>query len=265
MSSNPQRDKELTDDDIHQSLQDAGKDGDAPRVVVKTTDVFYLKLDQIEQEIKQLENSEEYKTLAKKNRAWALPKPTEQEKGEWQDLKDKLDDLKKKEEFYQKAILSTINAHAVVKKSDKIRKQNKIDTAIEDERRLLASAAIKMWERFQFQCEFDNSPTFDDLMWAAGFNDRGDARDYFRKKENGQVEEDEIKESFTEEAWILLLELNQRVNALLHDTLTTKQDGSLRLVLEHDVYEDGAGMAQSIIQTIYGPEKKVDIIQAARD
>jgi hypothetical protein len=48
------------------------------------------ELDQLDQEIKASENSEEYKTLARKNRAWAVPKLTEQEKGEWQLLKEKL-------------------------------------------------------------------------------------------------------------------------------------------------------------------------------
>ena len=89
------------------------------------------QLDQLDQEIKALENSEEYKTLARKNRAWAVPKPTEQENGEWQLLKEKLSALKKKEDFYQNAILST-NAHSV-KKSDKTRKGYKKDTAVKDE------------------------------------------------------------------------------------------------------------------------------------
>ena len=47
------------------------------------------ELVQLEQEIKALENSEEYKTLAYKNRAWVVLKPTEQEKGEWQLAKEK--------------------------------------------------------------------------------------------------------------------------------------------------------------------------------
>jgi hypothetical protein len=37
------------------------------------------KLDQVEQEIKDLIDSEEYKLLAKKNRAWVTPKPTDEE------------------------------------------------------------------------------------------------------------------------------------------------------------------------------------------
>ena len=40
-------------------------------------------------EMKALENSEEYQTLSNRNSAWARPKPTEQEKGEWQLLKEK--------------------------------------------------------------------------------------------------------------------------------------------------------------------------------
>jgi hypothetical protein len=63
-----------------------------------------------------------------------------------------------------------------------------------------------------------------------------DVRDYFRRKAKGEVQKDDIKDSLTKEAWIWLIGLNQRVNGLLHDTLITNEDGSLRLVLEHDVY-----------------------------
>ncbi len=221
------------------------------------------ELDQLEQEIRALENSEEFKTLASKNRAWAVPKPTEQEKGEWQLLKEKLADLKKKQDFYQNAILST-NAHSA-KKSDKTRKGYKKDTAIKDERLLLSDVAIKMWERFGFTLQRYGKPTFGDFHWAAGFKDDDDVHDYFRKKAKGEVQEDKIKESLTEKQWIWLIRLNQRVNQLLHDTLITNQDGSLRLVLEHDVYQEGVDMAEELVRTLYGSSAKVDIKDASSD
>lgn len=56
---------------------------------------LYKKLDTIEQEIKATESSDEYKALSRKNRAWAVPNPSEEEKGEWTLLKEKIDDLKK--------------------------------------------------------------------------------------------------------------------------------------------------------------------------
>ena len=59
--------------------------------------------------------------------------------------------------------------------------------------------------------------------------------------------------------------MNQRVNQLLHDTLITNQDGSLRLVLEHDVYQDGVDMAEELVRTLYGSSKKVDIKNASSD
>ena len=226
-------------------------------IVVVPSPFSSPELDQLAQEIMALENSEKFKTLEHKNRAWAVPKPTEQEKGEWQLLKEKLADLKKKEDFYRKADLST-NAHSV-KKSDKTRKGYKKDAAIKDERLLLSDVAITMWERFGFTLQRYGKPTFGDFQWAAGFKDDDDVRDYFRKKSKGEVQEDKIKESFTKEAWIWLIGLNQRINPLLHDKLTTNQDGSLRLVLEHDVYEDGIGMAQYVIRILYGSSKKVDI------
>jgi hypothetical protein len=217
----------------------------------------------IEREIKSLEDSEEFKTLASKNRAWAVPKPTDQEKGEWQLLMEKLADLKKKEDFYRNAFLST-NAHSV-KKSEITQKGYKKDTAIKDERLLLSDVAIKMWERFRFTLQPYGMPTFGDFQWAAGFKDDDDVRDYFQKKANGEVKEDIIKESFSEKQWIWLIRLDQRVNLLLHDTLITKQDGSLRLVLEHDVYQDGVDMAEELVRTLYGSSKKVDIKDASTD
>ena len=232
-------------------------------IVVVPSSTSSPELDQLDQEIKALENSEEYKTLANKNRPWAFPKPTEQEMGEWKLLKEKLADLKKKEDFYQNAILS-INSHSV-KKSDKTRKGYKKDTAIKDERLLLSDVAIKMWERFGFPFAFEDGPSFGDLKRAAGFVNCQDVREYFRRKAKGEVQEDEIKDSLTKEEWILLIELNQRVNKLLHGTLITNEDGSLRLVLEHDVYEDGHKVAEELVQRLYESSKKVDIKDASSD
>ena len=178
-------------------------------------------------------------------------------------MKGKFDELKKKEDFYQNAILSK-NAH-LVKKSDKTRKGYIKDTAIKDERLLLSDVAVKMWEKFHFDCTFENSPTFGDLKRASGFIYCADVRDYFDKKARGLVKKDAIKESFTKEAWILLINLNQRVNGLLLDTLMTNQDGSLRLVLEHDIYQDAVGDVENIVHQLYGPEKKVDIKDASSD
>jgi hypothetical protein len=257
------KEEPLEEDSLFDGLGSLKKEALVVVVPSQTSSPELVQLVQLEQEIKALENSEEYKTLAYKNRAWAVPISTEQEKEEWQLLKEKLADLKKKEDFYQNAIMST-NAHSV-KKSDKTRKGYKKDTAIKDERLLLSDIAIKMWERFGFTLQRNGKPTFGDFQWAAGFRDDGDVRDYFRKKAKGEVQEDKIKESLTEKEWIWLIRLNQRVNQLLHDTLITNQDGSLRLVLEHDVYQDGVDMAEELVRTLYGPDKKVDIKDAASD
>jgi hypothetical protein len=78
----------------------------------------------------------------------------------------------------------------------------------------------------------------------------------FRKKAKGAIKEDDIKESFTREEWIWLIGLNQRVNSLLHDKLITNQDGNLRLVLEHEVYVDGAWLAENFVLTCMGPTRR---------
>ena len=108
-------------------------------------------------------------------------------------------------------------------------------------------------------------PNFGDFQWAAGLKDGDDVRDHFRKKAKREIQEDKIKESLTEKQWIWLIRLNQRVNQLLHDTLVTNQDGSLRLVLEHDVYQDGVELAEELVRTLYGSSKKVDIKDASSD
>ena len=105
-------------------------------------------------------------------------------------------------------------------------------------------------------------------MEAAGFDGKGamsKVYDYFRKKMRGKVEKDEIKESLSRDEWIALLDLCSHVNPLLHHPLVENDDGSLRLVLEHDVYEQRAGLLWKLIHKLYGPDKKVDITDASSD
>jgi hypothetical protein len=56
---------------------------------------YHQELKAVAKKIEELKNSEVYKTLAKKNRVWAVPKPTEEEKGEWGLLKEELFELEK--------------------------------------------------------------------------------------------------------------------------------------------------------------------------
>ncbi|KAI3630376.1 hypothetical protein MIR68_011811 [Amoeboaphelidium protococcarum] len=221
------------------------------------------KLDAVEQEIKALENSEEYKTLAKKNSVWFVHKATDEEKADWELLKEKLAKLEKDKEFYQKAILSS-NAQAV-KKADPIRKRYKKDTAIKDERLLLSTAARKRWQQFNYTLERKGKPTFGDLKRAAGFRGDEDVREYFEKRALGEIEKDDIKECMREDEWIFLITLNYRVNGLLQDELIANEDGSIRLVLEHDVYQAAAEVAENIVVDLYEGEKKVDVKDASSD
>jgi hypothetical protein len=102
------------------------------------------------------------------------------------------------------------------------------------------------------------------LKKAAGFNWYNDVHDYFRRSAIGQVKKDDVKESLTEEEWIWLIGLNERVNLRLHDSLIKNQDGSLRLVLEPEVYEDGVELAKNIILKWYGPDNKIDVRKGER-
>jgi hypothetical protein len=125
-------------------------------LIVKTISVFNSQLDQLDQEIKQLEDSDEYKTF--KNRGWGAPVPTEKENGEWKLLNQKLDELKRKRQDCVKITLSTHSRK--VKKSHKIR--NGYETAIKDERLLLSSIARKACEKFLFHCEYDKFWRFEE-------------------------------------------------------------------------------------------------------
>jgi hypothetical protein len=51
----------------------------------------------------------------------------------------------------------------------------------------------------------------------------------------------------------------------LHDTFWEHKYGSLRVVLENDVYRSGKELAENIIRKWSGPEKNVDIKDAASD
>lgn len=196
-----------------------------------------------------------------KNRAWAVPKPTEQEEGDWQRLKGKLDELKLNRPNHVKIIVST-NSHSV-KKSDKTHKRYKKDIAIKDERLLLSDVAFMVWEKFHFPLTFEFSPTFGDLRKESGFIHCSDVRGYFYTKSSGLVKKDDINEFLTAKEWIWLIGLDLRVNGLLHDKLITNQDGSFRLVLEHVIYEAGVGMAKNRVRKFYGPETMVHIIDAS--
>ena len=230
-------------------------------IVAVPSSTSSTELAQIDHEIKAIQNSEYYQDLAYKNRPWALPKPTEDEVKGWRLLKENLDKLQMSKDYIQKSILSA-NSRSV-RKLDKVRKGYKKDTAIKDERLLLSDIAKKAWKRFFYPLDRKGQPTFGDLKRAAGFYDNGDVCEYFLKRGRGELEADEMKEALTEDEWVWLIEMNQRVNGLLHGDLITNEDGSLRLVLEHDYYEEKAELAKNMIRKWYGPEKIVDTKDAA--
>ena len=98
------------------------------------------KLEQIEQKIEDLTDSEEYKDLAKKNFPRATQKPTEQEKGDWTLLKDKLSELKNDKSFWQNVILNSTASY--VRKQDSTRKGYKKESASKSSRDLLLVKAV---------------------------------------------------------------------------------------------------------------------------
>ena len=151
----------------------------------------------------------------------------------------------------------------LLRKSDKVWKGYTKDIAINDERLLLFDVAIQMWERFQFDCVYENKPLFGDLKTAARFKDEYDVDEYFLKKAKGQVKQDEIKECLTKEEWFCLMIINSQVNSLFNRKLTQNEDGSIRLVLQKHFYNDWRAVTKNLVRKLYGPEKKVDIQCAA--
>ncbi len=111
-------------------------------------------------------------------------------------MKEKLAELKGNWQDYVKIIQST-NAHSV-KKYDKTRKGYKKDTAIKDVRLLMSDVTIKMWEQFQFDCAYEDGPSFGDLKRASGFGRCKDVHNCFKKSAEGKVTKDAVKESLTE-------------------------------------------------------------------
>jgi hypothetical protein len=220
---------------------------------------YHQELKAVEQEIKALENSEYYQTLKKKNRAWAIPKPTEEEKGEWQELKEELAELKKDKEFYQKAILST-NA-AAVKMTDTVRKGYKRETAVKRERQLLNHIAIAYQDEYRFRPSKGNA-SFGNLLEFVGFSHSGDVIDYIRKKNAKQIEPHPLKDKFTLKHWDYLITLNSRVNPELHNGLPRNNKNELEVVLESDVYDEK--IVKEVL-AIVAPEEKVDVKNAESD
>jgi hypothetical protein len=193
------------------------------------------KLEEVEQKISDLISSVEYKDLANNNRAWAQPKPTEQQKGEWNLLQEQLTQLKKKEEFWQNAILSSNASQA--KKQDSVRKGYKKEAATKSERAMLSSIADHLYSKYVFETNYDD-PTFGDVMEATGFKSRKAILHYFYlKKKSKEIENDELKDYFTEQEWIYLIDLNYAVNRELHSYLKREQDGTTVVVLEEKFYD----------------------------
>jgi hypothetical protein len=176
----------------------------------------------IEQEIDALINSEKYKQLEKKNRAWAVPKPTDQEQGEWGLLKEQLSDLEEQQNFWQTVLLNAME-------QDLIRKERKKERAIRSVRVLLTSFALRLYSMYRFETRYE-TPTFGDVLHATQFKSLKAILDYFSGKKKRNPHWDALRNSFTQEQWIYFFELNYEVNGAFHTTLT-QRDGKTLIVL----------------------------------
>ena len=200
----------------------------------------------VEQEIKLIISSEEYKALVKYDNVWiARNVKTDEEMdklAEWTELKSRLDRLKTKEQFWQQAILSSNSA--AVKKTDTMRKGYKRETAVKSERALLTTVAEDLYKLYDFSIQYEDEeqPSFGDVKRALGFHKFRDVRQYFatgknpnsnyiKRKETSKAMED----MYSEDDWKYLIQLNHHVNGGLHSGLLSN-DGRITIVLENDFY-----------------------------
>ena len=202
---------------------------------------FYFKmqntdreeLKQVEQNIKDLLSSEEYKRLA----VWGKPKAdlNTEEKAHFDYLQEQLTELKKKEQNWFDVIKSS--SASSVKKVDSVRKGYKKEAATKSERALLTSIAKELFSTYGFETQHSD-PTFGNVIYATGFYSRKAIRDYFQsKKQAKEVESGGLKDYYTEQEWNYLVDLNYRVNVDLHSSLRKERGGHTVVILETDVYD----------------------------
>ena len=189
-------------------------------IVVVPSPTSSPELDQVEQDIKALENSEKYKSLASKNRAWAIPKPTEQEEGEWQLLKEKLADLKRKEDCYQKAQVDPTQKPAISITRHQDYKHSK---AVHSSRSYLTTIAVELEKLYVLEkAKPDEPATFGDILW----NSRR-----IPQPAPKLPNLPELGRYFTKQEWTFLKDLNNTVNPALHSELDVGIDGKTREVV----------------------------------
>jgi hypothetical protein len=191
-------------------------------------------LREVEQEIKAFTKSEEYKLLAKKNGAWSRPKPTDEEKADWELLQVQLRELKDHKKFWQDVILSSTASY--VRKQDSVRKEYKKRSAPKSAIELLTKVADHLYSIYKFETKFDDA-TFGDVMEATQFKNRRAIIDHFsNNNKNANIGDRDMKDYFIEDDWIFLLELNFLTNAALHSSFT-QSDDKITIVLPSPAFK----------------------------
>jgi hypothetical protein len=215
---------------------------------------YLQELNEVEEKIQALKDRDDYKDLAEKNRAWVMPKPNEQVKGEWELLKDELAKLEKDKEFWQQTILSS-NASQ--------RKGYKKETATKSERELITTVSDYLYSLYEYP-KIHTNPTFGDAVHFLSFQHAYLVCQYFlspttfRKKYpllsacTPRDGVDGLMENvYSEEQWVYLVDLNHRVNGLLHNGLKKQEDGRYVVILEDAVYD------KPMVQGIMIASKKI--------
>ena len=226
------------------------------------------KLEAVEKKIEALENSEEYKELANKNKAWVVPKPTDAEKGEWLILTVKLAELKKKEAFWEQAILTSNTAQ--VRKTDTVRKGYKKETAAKTERQALTEVADYLYSLYHFPTKFNN-PSFGDAISALGFHNSSLIQTYFQKPTPNTVYTKRtgiqglMEDVYSPQEWDYLVQLNNHVNINLHSGLPKQADGKKVIILDSLFYKPSIMESVMMKSKVVVSKTELDIKDAKSD
>jgi hypothetical protein len=135
-----------------------------------------------------------------------------------------------------------------VRKQDCIRKDNKKKSALTSTREMLTSIAHHLYSIYKFETRFYD-PTIGDVMEAAQFKSLKAILDHFSPKANNKtnIDSGDIRDFYTKDQWIYLIQLNSLVNADLHSSLA-RIDGKTTIVLPSGAFKPE--LAQGLLEPI---------------
>jgi hypothetical protein len=204
---------------------------------------FVQRLRELQDEVKSIKDSEEYKRVSRYGNAWiarnAHSDEEQRDLASWQMLKQQLDALEAQRKDWVRLIESTHVQQ--VKKKDTTRKDYKREMAVRSQRGIVNTIASQLYADYDFPILFED-PTFGDVLAAVGFYNRNRICKYFATKMNPDCKytkrEGTIKDLenvFTQDQWMYLFQMHNYANTKLHRSLPMDQ-GKMTVVVENELY-----------------------------